>query len=144
MTDVWTDIAAEFLHLSGSGTRTVAVAGEDAERSRQAADAIASALTGAGQQVDRAHSADGDEARLRADVVAPFREPPRSDRVLVVSGPAALLNEAARGMWNFSVWQLAGNEPPHSVASALVDMTDPDNPTRRFADYCALPAAFGA
>lgn len=144
MTDVWTTIADEFLHLSRSGVRAVAVAGQDPERSRRAADSLAAALIEAGQQVTRAHSADGDEAGLRADVIAPFRAAPRDDRVLVVSGPAALLSETARGMWNFTLWQLAGEEPPHSVASALVDVTDPENPTRRFADYCALPASFGA
>ncbi|MBT2483297.1 MULTISPECIES: hypothetical protein [unclassified Microbacterium] len=143
MTDVWNGVADEFLHLYPSGTRLLAVAGQDAERSRHAADAVATALTGAGQQVERAH-ADGDEAALRADVIAPFRQAPRTDRVLVVSGPAALLSESARGMWNFTLWQLVGNEAPHSVASALVDVTDPENPVRRFADYCALPASFGA
>ena len=143
MTEFWSEIAGEFLHLYPTGGRLLAVAGADAERSRRAADDLASALTTAGQQVERAHSADGDEEALRADVIAPFRAD-RSDRVLVVSGPAALVSASARGLWNYAVWQLAGDEQPHTAASVIVDVTDPDAPTRRFADYCALPSAFGA
>lgn len=144
MTDVWNGIAEEFLHLYPAGRRLLAVAGEDAERSRTAADALASALVAAGHEVERTHSQDGDEQTLRADVVTPFRNGPKADRVLIVSGPAALLSPTARGMWNFTLWQLAEDEPPHSVASALVDLTDPAHPTRRTADYCALPASFGS
>ena len=80
---------------------------------------------------------------LRAEVTA-FREGPPSDSVLLFSGPAALLGERVRGMWNSAVWQLAGDEPPHTVAGSIVDVTDPAHPVRRFADYCALPASYGA
>ncbi|MFS0854106.1 hypothetical protein [Microbacterium sp. 179-I 3D4 NHS] len=143
MTEIWSDIASEFLHLYPTGARLLAVAGADAERSRRAADDLAAALTATGHRVERAHTADGDEEALRSDVIAPFRAD-RSDRVLIVSGPAALVSASARGLWNFTVWQLAGDEQPHTAASVLVDVTDPDAPTRRFADYCALPSAFGA
>lgn len=143
MTDVWADIASEFLHFYPRGRRLLAVAGADAERSRFAADALSAALVAAGQQVERDHSADGDDAGVR-DVVTAFREGPKSDSILLVSGPASLLGERARGMWNYAVWQLAGDEPPHTVAGSIVDVTDPAVPTRRFADYCALPASYGA
>jgi hypothetical protein len=143
MTEIWSDITTEFLHLYPRGARLLAVAGTDAERSRRAGDDLAAALASAGQEVERAHSADGDEHALRDDVIAPFRAA-KADRVLVVSGPAGLLSSSARGIWNFTVWQLAGDEQPHTAASVLVDVTDPDAPTRRFADYCALPSAFGA
>lgn len=144
MTEVWNGIAGEFLHLYPRGNRLSAVAGADAERSRRAADDLAAALQAAGQTVERSHSDTGDAAALRADVVSPFRDSPQDGRILIVSGPAALMSETARGMWNFTLWQMAGDEPPHSVASALVDVTDPDAPVRRTADYCALPAAFGS
>jgi len=144
MTDVWNGIASEFMHLYPRGKRLLAVAGADAERSRRAADDLAAALTDAGQTVVREHTADGDDAALRADVIAPFRTDAADATVLIVSGPATLLSEKSRGVWNFTLWQLAGDEQPHSVASALVDVTDPANPSRRFADYCALPASFGA
>lgn len=144
MSDAWSDISAEFLHLYPRGQRLLVVAGADAERSRRAADGLAEALTAAGQQVERTHTADGDERVLRTEVIAPFRESTDAGTVLVVSGPPALLSETARGLWNFIVWQLAGDEAPHAIASALVDVTDPANPTRRFADYCALPSSFGA
>lgn len=143
MTDVWADIASEFLHFYPRGRRLLAVAGADAERSREAADALSTALAAAGQQVVREHSADGDEPDVRA-VVTAFREGPKSDSILLLSGPAALLGERTRGMWNYAVWQLAGDEPPHTVAGSIVDVTDPAHPTRRFADYCALPASYGA
>ncbi|MFJ2542680.1 hypothetical protein [Microbacterium sp. NPDC087589] len=144
MSDVWSDISSEFLHLYPRGRRLVVVAGADAERSRHAADDFASSLTSAGQQVERADSRDGDEPTLRAAVVAPFRAAPDSGTVLIVSGPPELLSTTARGLWNFVVWQLAGDEAPHSIASAIVDVSDPSKPTRRFADYCALPSSFGA
>ncbi|WP_144874227.1 hypothetical protein [Microbacterium sp. 1.5R] len=144
MTDVWNGIASEFLHLYPRGKRLLAVAGADAERSRLAADDLAAALTQAGQTVERAHTAEDADEALRADVIAPFRAAAAPGTALIVSGPASLLSEKSRGLWNFTLWQLAGDEPPHSIASALVDVTDPANPSRRFADYCALPASFGA
>ncbi len=142
MTDVWTGIAEEFLHLYPRGARLLAVAGADAERSRTVADAVGAALEAAGPQVQRVHSEDGDAEDLRAQAIAPFRAGGQGDRVLLVSGPAALFSPTARGMWNFLLWQLAGDEPPHTIANALVDMTDPAHPVRRFADYCAVPASF--
>ena len=144
MSDVWSDITAEFLHLYPRGRRLLVVAGADAERSRSAGDDLGAALTAAGQEVERTHTEDGDENTLRSDVIAPFRTASSSATVLIVSGPASLISATARGLWNFIVWQLAGDEAPHSIASAIVDMTDPANPTRRFADYCALPSSFGA
>ena len=144
MAEVWTDIASEFLHLYPRGRRLLAVAGADAERSRLSADEVAAALEAAGLQVERVHTADGDEQALRTEVIAPFRASSASESVLVVSGPPSLLSETARGMWHYVVWQLAGDEVPHTVAAAIVDVTDPANPTRRFADYCALPASYGA
>lgn len=143
MTDVWVDIASEFLHFYPRGRRLLAVAGANAERSRRAADDLTAALTASGQQVIREHSPEGSEAELRG-VVSAFREGPKSDEVLLVSGPAPLLGERTRGMWNYAVWQLAGDEPPHTVAGSIVDVTDPAQPVRRFADYCALPASYGA
>lgn len=144
MAETWTEIASEFLHLYPRGRRLIAVAGADAERSRRSADELAVALTGAGVDVERRHSDDGDESALRTEVIAPFREASAGDTVLVVSGPPALLSETARGMWHFIVWQLSGDEAPHTVANAIVDVTDPARPARRFADYCALPASYGA
>lgn len=143
MTDVWADIATEFLHFYPRGRRLLAVAGADAGRSRQAADELATALTASGQQVVREHSAEGDETELRS-VVTAFREGPKSDDILLLSGPAALIGERTRGMWNYALWQLAGDEPPHTVAGSIVDVSDPAHPQRRFADYCTLPASYGA
>jgi len=144
MSDVWDGIADEFLHLYPRGRRLVAVAGADAERSRVAADALCAAIGARDQDVRRAHTSDGADGPLRSDVIAPFREASGNDRILVTSGPSALLGQRARGLWNFSVWQLAGEEAPHTVANAIVDVTDPDHPVRRFADYCALPSSYGA
>lgn len=143
-TSVWDDVATEFLHLYPRGGRLIGVAGTDASRSTAAADELAAALARAGQTVERTHSDDGDEGALRDGPIAAFRTDRSADRVLVASGPAALLTPSARGLWNFSVWQLAGDEQPHTAASVLIDVTDPAHPTRRFADYCALPAAYSA
>jgi len=144
MSDVWTDISSEFLHLYPRGRRLLVVAGADAERSRVAADDLAAALTSAGQTVERAHTSDGAEQPLRDDIIVPFRQREDTGSVLIVSGPPALLGESTRGIWNYILWQLADDEQPHSIASAIVDVSAPANPPRRFADYCALPASFGA
>jgi hypothetical protein len=144
MSDVWDGIADEFLHLYPRGRRLVAVAGADAERSRAAADALSAALESRGHAVQRAHTPDGADERLRADIITPFRASSESDLVLVTSGPAALVEQRSRGLWNFIVWQLAGEESPHTIANAIVDVTDSDRPSRRFADYCALPSSYGA
>ncbi|MFK4760410.1 hypothetical protein ACI3KS_05685 [Microbacterium sp. ZW T5_45] len=143
MSEAWAGVAGEFLHSYPRGARLIAVTGADAERSKLAADALSAALVDAGQEIQRVHSPLGEEQELRDDVIAPFRAE-RAGRVLIVSGPPSLLSTTARGLWNFTVWQLAGDEPPHSAASALVDVTDADDPQRRFADYCALPASYGA
>ncbi|WP_298040216.1 hypothetical protein [uncultured Microbacterium sp.] len=144
MSEVWTGIAEEFLHLYPMSGRLLAVAGADAARSRLVADEVAAALASVGQTVEQAHSIDGDEKTLRAEVITPFRADAARDRVLIVSGPAALLSPSARGLWNFTVWQLSDDEPPQTAASALVDITDSQRPARRFADYCALPSSYGA
>ena len=100
MTDVWNGIAGEFLHLYPRGNRLLAVSGADAERSRRAADDLARALRSAGQTVERVHSDTGDATDVRTEIVSPFRESAEDGRVLIVSGPAALMSEAARGIWN--------------------------------------------
>lgn len=142
MSDVWHGIAEEFLHLYPRGRRLLAVAGADADRSRVVADGLAAALTAADQTVERVHLGDVDETALRALIVAPFRTGSADGTILLVSGPAALVSPTARGLWNYVLWQLAGEEPPHTAANALVDVTDPARPTRRFADYCAVPSSF--
>lgn len=136
MTDTWSGIASEFLHLYPSGGRLLAVAGADAERSRRAADDLATAFAAAGQRVERVHSAEGDERMLRAEVVAPVRADRTRDRVVVVSGPAALLDETTRRLWHRSVWQLAGDEAANTEAAAIVDVSDPARPCRRYSDFC--------
>jgi len=144
MSDVWAGIAGEFLHLYPASGRLVAVAGPDADRSAAVADELAGALRAAGQTVERAHTADGDEQRLRDGVIAGFRADVRTDRVLIVSGPANLLSKSARGLWNFTLWHLVGDEPPQTAASALVDVTDPAHPVRVWADFCAVPTGYGS
>ncbi|MGW8483311.1 hypothetical protein ACWGJP_09225 [Microbacterium sp. NPDC055903] len=144
MAEFWDGISGQFLQHYPKGVRILAVAGADAERSRAAGDGIADALRRAGVVVERTHVDESDETALRERIAIPFRSDRSRERVLVLSGPAGLLSPAVRGMWHFSVWQLAGDEAPHSAASTLVDMSDPAQPTLRYADYCALPSSYGA
>lgn len=144
MSDVWTGIAAEFLHLYPRGRRLLAVAGADAERSRLAAVGIERALAETGLTTERVHVTHGDEQTLRDEVVSPFRSADGGDAVLVVSGPSELIGEKTRRLWHFTVWQLSGDEVPHTAASAIVDVTDPQQPSRRFTDFCSVPASYGA
>lgn len=145
-------LAAEFLQLYRRGPRFVAVTGVAGADTAAAADAFAEALRAAGQEVRRAHAADGATAdELRSAVVAPFRSA-SPEGVLVVDG-AGLLTDAVRGLWNFSVWiehdperdadwsfVAAGRKDPlgapREVASVLFDDADPERPRRLFADSC--------
>ena len=74
-------------------------------------------------------------------MVAPFRTA-GADAALIVWGTTPLLAERTRGLWHYSVWLIDGDEVPHTAATALIDVTDPDAPTRRLADYCAVPPSF--
>lgn len=136
MSDVWTGIASEFLHLFPRGRRLLAVAGADAERSHRAAADLGSALTAAGTQVEFFHADAVDEHALRSLIVAPFRQGDDGDRVLVISGPAALADETVRRLWHSTIWQLAGDELANTEAAAIVDLSDPSAPTRRYSDFC--------
>lgn len=73
------------------------------------------------------------------------------DAVLVVDGEF-LLRPELRGAWNWSLWLQLPAEPdelareaqalyereaqPRIAASALVDASDPEHPTRVFGDFC--------
>ena len=135
------DLADEFLRDYPRGARLIAVASPDAARSAAAASSLCDVLAGRGIDA-RVTTQDGRaEDALRSDVVAPFRDS-RADAVLIVSGTTGLLAERTRGLWHFSVWLIDGDEVPHTAATALVDVTDPDAPVRRLADYCAVPPSF--
>ena len=135
------DLVDEFQRDYPRGARLLAVASPSATRSAAFADDLADALRARGVAVSVAAQDDRDEAGLRADIVAPFRAA-GGDAVEIVSGTTALLAERARGLWHFSVWLIEGDEVPHTAATALVDVTDPAAPTRRLADYCAVPPSF--
>ncbi|WP_243229822.1 hypothetical protein [Microbacterium sp. CIAB417] len=136
MTDAWSGIAREFLHNNATGPRLLAVSGAEEDRSRRAADELAAALAEQGVAVERTHADATEAADLRERVVAPFRADRSADRVLVVSGPDGLLSDEVRGLWHFTLWNSAGDEPTHPDAASLVDMTDPARPYRRYADSC--------
>ena len=137
----------EFLHSYAHGSRLVAVSSPDRDRSAAFAAQLAAAFTARGITAtavtpDAADAADAaDAVTLRAEVVGPFRGA-RENAVLIVAGDADLLDDTRRGMWHFSLWLMAGDETPHTAASALVDVTDPQHPFRQFADYCAVPDTF--
>lgn len=134
-------IADEFLRDYPRGARLVAVASPDGARSAAAAASLREALAGRGVDA-RVTIAPGEGAeQLRTEVVAPFRAA-GADAVLIVPGSANLLAERARGLWHYSVWVIEGDEVPHTAATALVDVTDPNAPARRLADYCAVPPSF--
>lgn len=68
-----------------------------------------------------------------------------ADAILVVSGEFAQRDELRR-TWNASIWLESRLVPPNplyrreldprALASAIVDVTDPDHPRRTFADAC--------
>ncbi|MBS1697640.1 MAG: hypothetical protein JST25_04470 [Actinobacteria bacterium] len=134
-------LADEFLRDYPRGARILAVASPDAPRSADAAESLRKVLAARGVDA-RVTTQDGrGEDALRTEVVAPFRGA-AADAVLIVSGTTSLLAERTRGLWHYSVWLITGDGVPHTAATALVDATDPDAPTRRLADYCAVPPSF--
>ena len=145
--DLLESIAAEFLHLTPSGRRLLAIEGAQSDVIARFADDLASTLEADGQRVARRSVGDVDEASLRADTVEPFRAGTLSgaddpDTVLVVDG-RRLLNEKVRGIWHFTVWVLVGEELPHTGVHVIVDATLESAPKRYFYDYCALPPSVG-
>jgi len=135
------DLSDELLRDYPRGARLLAVASPSAARSAAFAGGLADALRSRGVAVSVAAQDGRDEASLRADLVTPFRDA-GGDAVEIVSGAADLLAERTRGLWHFSVWLIDGDEVPHTAATALVDVTDPEAPSRRLADYCAVPPSF--
>ncbi|MGN8027588.1 hypothetical protein [Microbacterium sp. 22242] len=134
-------LADEFLRDYPRGARLLAVASPDPKRSAAFAEGLGEVLRGRGIAATVTAQGDRDEDALRTDVVAPSRAS-GADAVTIVSGITGLLAERVRGLWHFSVWLIDGDEVPHTAATALVDLTDPGHPTRRLADYCAVPPSY--
>lgn len=138
-------VAEEFLHNARRGRRLVAVEGADPVASARFADELAAAITARGSRVVRRSLGAADESQLRTGLVDPFRAGAlpgaEGDDVVLVADGEHLLDDAVRGVWHFSVWTLAGDELPHSGASVIVDVTDPDAPTRFYYDFCAIPSS---
>ncbi|GAA5152891.1 hypothetical protein GCM10025768_21660 [Microbacterium pseudoresistens] len=132
------DLVDEFLHAAPRGPRLWAVASVDEERAASFATDLSTTLGARGIAAATIAAGDVSADALRADVTGPFRAR-GEDAVLLVTGGPGALDEQHRVLWHFSVWLLAGDETPHTAASALVDVTDPSYPTRRFGDYCAVP-----
>lgn len=135
---LYDDLVREFVHNYPRGTRLLAVASVDADRSRVFASHLAEAMERQGIDTRQASAAGRDEAALRAEIVEPFRAE-RPDATIVVSGDTELLTPEIRGLWHHTLWLVAGDERPYTAASAIVDVTDPALPIRRFADFCAVP-----
>jgi hypothetical protein len=140
-TSLQTSLIDEFLRSYPRGSRLIAVAGVDTDRSTAFAGTLASALQERGITASAVTPDAPDADTLRAEVVGPFRSA-REDAVLIVAGDTSLLDSTRRGMWHFSIWLMAGDQVPHTAATALVDVTDPRHPSRRFADFCAVPDGF--
>lgn len=140
-TTLETSLIDEFLRSYPRGSRLIAVASPDRDRSKGFAASLAEEFQERGITASAVSPDARDADSLRAELVGPFRTA-REDAVLLVAGDAGLLDTTRRGMWHFSVWLMAGGEVPHTAASALVDVTDAQHPSRRFADYCAVPDGF--
>lgn len=134
-------VVDEFLRSYPHGARMIAVSSPDRARSADFAAGLAEALTARGITATAVTPDAPDAGALRAEVVAPFRSA-REEAVLIVAGDAGLLDGTRRGMWHFSVWLMAGDEVPHTEATSLVDVSDPQHPSRVFADFCAVPSTY--
>ncbi|WP_336646395.1 hypothetical protein [Microbacterium sp. USHLN186] len=129
------DIAREFLHNYRRGARLLAVAATDAARSADLADELAAALRTQGVAAAVTLQCGRGESELRSEVVVPIRDA-GINAVTIVCGDASLLAERTRWMWHFSIWLADGGEMANTDADAIIDITDPRRPVRRFADFC--------
>jgi uridine kinase len=136
-------LADEVRQNYSHGRVVVAVDGADAAITARFADDLAADLSGQGHAAERASvSSDADVDAVRSGIVAPFRASldgageEAGDGFLVVDGHT-LLGPELRGLWNFSV-RLDGSEPStdRADASAILNVADPDQPRRVFADSC--------
>ena len=141
-------LAQEILQHYPRGPVTIAVTGPDADVTRRVADAFGEAVVASDRAVVRA-SGRGDEPDATRGEIAAFRS--GGGDVLVVDGPQ-LLRPALRGSWNASVWLEGGpalsgtaleserayvrDGDPRGAASAVLNVADPDLPTRVFSDSC--------
>lgn len=133
--DLLNSVIDEFLRSYARGSRLIAVSSPDRDRSVAFATRLTEALTARDITATSVAPDAPDADTLRTEVVGPFRST-RENAVLVVSGDAGLLDDTRRGMWHFSIWLMTGDERPHTAATALVDVTDPQHPFRQFADSC--------
>lgn len=140
-TTLHADLLDEFLRSYPRGSRLIAVSSPDVDRSAAFAETLAGILQERGIAASAVAPDTADTDTLRDEVVGPFRSA-REDAVLVVAGDAGLLDRPRRTMWHFAVWLLADDEAPHTAATALVDVSDPQHPIRRFADFCAVPDGY--
>jgi hypothetical protein len=141
-------LAQEILQHYPRGPVTIAVTGSDADITRRVADAFGEAVVASGRAVVRAGGR-GDEPDATRAEIATFRSD--AGDVLVVDG-LQLLRPALRGSWNASVWLEGGpaiagaalesergyvrDGDPRGAASAVLDVADPELPTRVFSDSC--------
>jgi len=134
------ELAGEILHHYARGRHLVGVDGTDPGAVARFADGLAAALRQAGADADRARaSVEG----LRAELLEPFRAG-EGDALLVVDGP--LLGTAAADALAWTLWIDAdadgtalGGPGTRTAADAIVDVTDPEHPVRRFSDWCVVP-----
>ncbi len=136
---LYAELAAEILHHYGRGRHIVAVDGADADIVSATADELGRALAAAGASVSRCTLAGLDD--YASSVVAPFRAGD-SDEILVLDGP--VLGTAAIGSLAWSMWLDTdgpgiGEPGTRTSADAIVDVTDPAHPLRRFSDWCVVP-----
>ena len=136
---LYAELAAEILHHYGRGRHIVAVDGARADVVSAIADVLGRALAAAGASVARRSLAGLDG--YTQTVVAAFRAGD-GDAILVVDGP--ILGTAAAESLTWSLWLDTdgpgiGGPGTRTSADAIVDVTDPDHPLRRFSDWCVVP-----
>ncbi|REJ05855.1 hypothetical protein DY023_07845 [Microbacterium bovistercoris] len=129
------EIAGEFLRSRRGGARLVAVASPDAALSAAFAEDLAAAFARRGVLASSAAQDGRSEEALRDELVAPLRAA-GADAVTIVAGDGSLLAGRARWLWHFRIWLATDDDLADTTADAIVDITDPQHPARRLADFC--------
>ncbi|GAB3398007.1 hypothetical protein GCM10027568_34460 [Humibacter soli] len=158
------EVRDEFLANYPRGRRMIGVEGFPGAGADTVADELAASLEEAGVTVVRASMRDFfkpeaergpgdqayDQAAFRRRLIDPWRKPQASeatapaDAVLVVDG--AYLLDSLKGIWHYVLYVDAAQATaddaylaratPFLTAAAVLDVTDPDAPTRVLSDSC--------
>jgi hypothetical protein len=136
-TDTLAAMATEVVHAVGTNRTVIAVDGQRGTDLERVAAGLVRAFEAQGVPAMAAHAPATDVDALRTGLVQPFRSTGEGAGILVVHGDGVLAAEN-RPLWRWTLWvqRDPAADPRKTLASAALDVADPDHPRRDWADAC--------